>query len=381
MDIQDIFINNIDFIQSANLPKHVKKTALDIAHCRTNAMNGHLYQCPEEHFSVFLRNSCNNRFCPKCQYRNKELWNDATKNLIINTDHYHLVFKLPTFCYPYVTTFYKEFLNLLFEASKKTILKILKLAFDKNVIPGYIMVLHTHGKLNQFHPHIHVLITDGGLDKDNNKWVLSQNNLFDFYQFNSIYKIILKKELLAFYKNHPPIGNSFLDQINSNYKMFAFTSEKISDPYHVIDYFTNSIKGSNIKEQDLNTDDNLVSINNGNISSQLSQKNFIKRYLLHVLPIGTKSIRYFGIYSHKAKNCLNSAKLLFPGSSHLDSITSIHPENLEPQFDYLPYKFCPVCKKHMILIEKTLPFLMPIYVLHTFGDQPPNLELFNSVAA
>ncbi|TGK51818.1 hypothetical protein EHQ11_08160 [Leptospira kanakyensis] len=163
--------------------------------------------------------------------------------------------------------------------------------------------------------------------------------------------------------------------------MFAFTSEKISDPYHVIDYFTKSIKGSNLKEQDLNTDDNLVSINIGNISSQLSQKNFIKRYLLHVLPLGTKSIRYFGIYSHKAKKCLNSAKLLFPGSSNLDSITSIHPENLEHEFDYLPYKFCPICKKHMILIEKTLPFQMPLYVEHTFGDQPPNIEFFNSIAA
>lgn len=381
MDIQDIFINNLEFIHSANLPKHVKKTALDIANCRTNAMNGHLYQCPEKHFSVFLRNSCNNRFCPKCQYRNKTLWNDATKNLIINTDHYHLVFKLPTFCYPYITLFYKEFVNLLFDAAKKTIYKILKLSFNKDIVPGFIMVLHTHGKLNQFHPHIHVLITDGGLDKINNNWVLPQNNLFDFYQFNSIYQVILKKVFLSFYKKHLSLGNSFLENIKSNYKSFAFTSEKISDPYHVIDYFTKTIKGANLNEQDINLEDDIVSINTGNNSTTLSQKNFIKRFLLHVLPVGLKTIRYFGLYSPKAKKCLYSAKEFFHDGKNLDPITSIHPEYLDLEFDFLPYKFCPICKKHMILIEKTLPFQMPLYVGHTFGIDPHNLDLFNYIAA
>ncbi|MCW7498582.1 transposase [Leptospira levettii] len=301
--------------------------------------------------------------------------------MIINTDHYHLVFKLPSFCYPFITAFYKDFVNLLFDASKKTISKILKLSFNKDVIPGFIMVLHTHGKLNQFHPHIHVLITDGGFDKLNHKWILSQNSLFDFYQFNSIFQIILKKELLAFYKNHPSLGISFLDCINSNYKSFAFTSEKINDPYSIIDYFTKTIKGSNINEQNLKFEDDIVSINTGNFSSSLSQKNFIKRFLLHVLPVGLKTIRYFGLYSTKAKNSLAKVKNLFPDELNIYKENTLHPEYFDQQFDFLPYKFCPFCKKHMILIEKTLPFETPFFVLNTFGDDPPNLDFFNSIAA
>lgn len=381
MDIQDIFINNLEFINDSNLPKHVKKTALDIAHCRTNAMSGHLYQCPNKHFSVFIRNSCNNRFCPKCQYRNKSLWNEATKNLILNTHHFHLVFKLPAFCYPFITSFYKDFVNLLFDASKKTIYKILNLSFNKDVLPGFIMVLHTHGKLNQFHPHIHVLITDGGFDKVNHNWVLSQNNLFDFFQFNSIYQIILKKELLSFFKKHSSLGPSFLDSINSNYKSFAFSSEKVSNPYSIIDYFTKSIKGTYLNQQDFDCDDDIVYIHTGKNSTSLSQKNFIKRFLLHILPVGVKTIRYFGLYSSKAKNSLAIAKTLFPDVDSLSQDNLAHPENFDHDFDFLPYKFCPFSRKQMILIEKTLPFDAPFFVLQTFGNEPPNLELFYSMAA
>ncbi|EMY69845.1 transposase zinc-binding domain protein, partial [Leptospira vanthielii serovar Holland str. Waz Holland = ATCC 700522] len=79
-------------------------------------MKGRVYSCPNGHFSIFIRESCNNRSCPTCQSENKREWNSNTKEKVTNSPHYHLVFKLPSFLYPYILSHYKEFIEILFEA-------------------------------------------------------------------------------------------------------------------------------------------------------------------------------------------------------------------------------------------------------------------------
>ncbi|TGL55467.1 transposase [Leptospira ognonensis] len=380
-DIQDVFIHNLDSIKTKRLPKHVIKTALDISHCRTNAMHGHLYQCPTKHFSIFLRNSCNNRLCPKCQDRNKIEWNQKCKNLVLNCSHYHLVFKLPTFRYEHVTTHYKEFINILFASAKKTIDKIIDFSFDEDITTGSIIVLHTHGNLLQLHPHLHVVISDGGLNQSNTKWINSNRNLFNWSDFNSIYNTYLKKELSNFYSKNNDLSSDFYNSIQSIHKSICFFSEKYESPYHWVDYLTKTIKGSSIQNRNISFTDGALSINVYDQSTKFSQDEFIRRFLLHVLPTGTKSIRYYGLYSVKSKDRLSIAKSIQEKEHILNIQDDIHPDLIDENSEFLPYKFCPVCKKRMILVEKTLPYQTPIYILNRFGKDPPGLDFFHKIAA
>jgi hypothetical protein len=380
-DIQDVFIHNLDSIKTKRLPKHVIKTAMDISHCRTHAMHGHLYQCPTKHFSIFLRNSCNNRLCPKCQDRKKIEWNQKCKNLVLNCSHYHLVFKLPTFCYEHVTAHYKEFINILFATAKKTIDKIIDFSFDEDITTGSIIVLHTHGNLLQLHPHLHVVISDGGLNQSNTKWINSNRNLFNWSDFNSIYNKYLKKELSKFYSRNSHISSDFYNNIQSIHKSICFFSEKYESPYHWVDYLTKTIKGSSIQNRNISFTEGALSINVYDQSTKFSQDEFIRRFLLHVLPTGTKSIRYYGLYSVKSKDRLSIAKSIQEKEHILNINDDIHPELIDENSEFLPYKFCPVCKKRMILVEKTLPYHTPIYIMNRFGKDPPGLDFFHKIAA
>ncbi len=380
-DIQDIFIHNLDLIKSKKLPKHVIKTAIDISQCRTDAMHGHLYQCPTGHFSIFLRNSCNNRLCPKCQDKNKVEWNQKTKDLILNCSHYHLVFKLPSFCYEHVTKHYKEFINILFATAKKTIDKIIDFSFDEDISTGSIMVLHTHGSLLQLHPHLHVVISDGGLNQSNTKWINSSKNLFNWSDFNSIYNTYLKKELSKFYIKNNYLSADFFSSIQSIHKSICFISEKYEYPIHLIDYLTKTVKGSSIQNKNISCFNDTLSLKDYDHSTRFSQDEFIRRFLLHVLPSGTKSIRYYGLYSVKAKHRLNIARSLLGLQPIFDIQEDLHPELINENSEFLPYKFCPVCKKRMLLIEKTLPFQTPVYILNRFGKDPPGSVFFTKIAA
>ena len=380
-DIQDVFILNLDRIKEKKLPKHVLRTAIDISHCRTDAMHGHLYQCPTGHFSIFLRNSCNNRLCPKCQHKNKLDWNMMTKNRVLNCSHYHLVFKLPTFCYEHVTTHYKEFINILFATAKKTINKIIDLSFDEKISTGSIMVLHTHGSMLQLHPHLHVLISNGGLNHNNTKWVNSSKNLFNWSDFNSIYNTYLKKELYKFYKKNNYLSSDFFSSIQNIHKSICFISEMYDNPYHIIDYLTKTIKGSSIQNKNFSCVEENLSLNDHNKSTLFSQDEFIRRFLLHVLPTGTKSIRYYGLYSVKANDRLNIARALLDQKPIIQINEDEHTEINNDESDFLPYKFCPICKKRMILIEKSLPYETPIYIIERFGKDPPGSNIYYKIAA
>lgn len=380
-DIQDVFIQNLDLIKAKKLPKHVLKTAIDISHCRTNAMHGHLYQCPTEHFSIFLRNSCNNRLCPKCQDKHKMEWNQKSKNLVLNCSHYHLVFKLPTFCYEHVTNHYKDFVNILFAIAKKTIAKIIDFSFDEDITTGSIMVLHTHGSLLQLHPHLHVLISDGGINQANTKWIESNKNLFNWSDFNSIYNTYLKKELSKFYMKNKSLSAEFFSSIQAIHKSICFISEKYETPFHLIDYLTKTVKGSSIQNRNIYCSDDTLSLKDQDHSTQFTQEEFIRRFLLHVLPTGTKSIRYHGIYSVKSRSRLNIAKSILNQAPILNVNEHLHPDFIDDSSEFLPYKFCPVCKKRMVLIEKSLPYETPLYILNRFGKDPPGLDFFNKIAA
>lgn len=381
-DIQDIFFDNLQYIKDSNLPKHVIHTAEDIANCRTNAMHGHVYQCPKKHFTAILRNSCNNRNCPKCQNHHKFKWMKDTKKMALNTPHYHLVLKLPSFCNPYFLKNYRQFVNILFVAGKKTVEKIIRYSDYNNSLPGIIMALHTYGEHNELHPHLHIIMTAGGIDTKG-KWVEYDTTLFHSKSFPSFYTSIIRKELGRYAKDHADLQNDFILNTKNIHTMDIFVSEKYSTPDHIINYLANTIRGTSIQNKHiLNASSGIVKYKTkSNDKSELSEQEFIRRYLIHVLPWNQKSIRYAGLYSSSSRKRLGIAKSLFPESDCKPEI--IEDETLtENESEFInPYKICPVCKKKMLQIEKVLPYKVPLFIIAKFGKDPPIEELFIKRAA
>ena len=383
-DFQQIIHAKLLDIKSSNVPEHVKKVIEKVTFCRTNAMTGRLYSCPKGHMSVFIRESCNNRSCPSCQHVKKEEWKTKTKELVLNSHHHHIVFKLPTFCYPYVTKYYKEFIGILFRSSTKTIEKILKYSKYEQSTPGVISILHTHGDEYQVHPHIHMLLSGVGYDKDNEKIVHMSESLFNLEDFQSVYLSILKKELHELYRKKPEIGELFHKQIIGMREQKIFLSRRYDTAEYVIEYLSRTIKGNGINLSELNqiSKDRIEIRKKGN-SCSLEINEFIRRYMLHILPPNTKSVRYMGLYSSSNRENLKKAKKLLKREE--DSTSEIENLDIEeteiPEEKYPIHKFCPICKSRMELVEEVDPYEIPRIVRLKFGKDPPVEDLFRRLVA
>jgi len=384
-EFQQLIYNRLDKIDESNLPKHVKDVANKVALCRTNAMPGRLYSCPNGHFSIFYRESCNSRACPTCQYENKQNWNSNTKELVLDVPHYHIVFKLPSFCYPYFTKFYKQFIHILFNTSSQAILSILKYSQYKNTTPGFISVLHTHGDELQLHPHLHMILSSVTFDKKNNRIFHINESLFNINDFQDFYLNLLKNELLKLYIKFPDIGELFLKQVRNIKEQRIFLSQRYDSANHLIDYLTKTIKGSGINLNELDKDLDHIIINRKESSTSIKEDEFIRRYLLHILPPYTKSIRYMGFYSTASRSTLKEINFLL-AEERIMLFDELYDSDFnlkkEQDFDKLePHKFCPLCKSRMILAEEVDEYKAPSILRIKFGKDPPLEDLFKRLIA
>ncbi|PJZ86722.1 IS91 family transposase [Leptospira levettii] len=380
-EFQQVLYKQIDKIQASNLPSHVKKVVSAVSLCRTNAMKGRVYSCPNGHFSVFMRESCNNRSCPTCQSENKRIWNINTKKKVTNSPHYHLVFKLPAFLYPYILTHYKDFIEILFEASSKTIHTLIKYSFDLTPTPAFISVLHTHGDQYQLHPHIHVILNSITLSKKQDKLLFLDETLFKLDNFNSVYNHFLKKELINLYKMNPELGIQFKENINNFHNENIFISNKYDSPFPIIDYLSKTIKGNAL---DLNQVDFLINgstqIHKKDKTFSFSNDEFVNRYIKHIIPQNFKSIRYSGFYSSASKEKYLIVNSLYNQNPKFGIITNDLDLNSEDD-SHKFHKACPICNQRMILLQEVDEFMVPDIVYIKFGKDPPIEDLFTKLVA
>ena len=134
-----------------------------IGDCRTAALGGHVKACRCGHLQKVWYNSCKHRSCPQCAFLEIEKWLYRQKQRLLNCDHYHVVFTVPAELNDIWGLNRKQFANLLFTSVRDSLLKLLADPKYLGARPGLIMALHTWGKTLIVHPHIHCLVTGGGL--------------------------------------------------------------------------------------------------------------------------------------------------------------------------------------------------------------------------
>src|SRR6201997_4947673 len=162
--LQEIFCTSYpDYERTHPLPSHVRRAARAIMQCRTAALGGHVQACPDGHVSRVWYNSCRHRSCPQCAYLQTERWLALQRARLLACDPYHVIFTLPHDLNPLWLANVPVMTPLLFQAVRDTLGTLLADPTYLGAQPGILAALHTWSQTLVLHPHLHCLVTGGGL--------------------------------------------------------------------------------------------------------------------------------------------------------------------------------------------------------------------------
>ena len=307
--------------------RHVHKLAVRhlramraIEICRTAELGGHKDQCDHCGRLRISYNSCRNRHCPKCQGLDKERWLEARKEDILPTHYFHVVFTLPEALRALCLRNQAVAYLMLFRAASETLKELTNDPKHLGAEVGFIVVLHTWSQTLIDHPHVHCIVTGGGLSPDGLRWIACKKDFFlpekvlsRLFEgkFLAHLKEAYKKEKLVFPGKiaHLKEKNAFKVLLNELYNMewVVDCRPPFGNAEMVMDYlgrYTHRVAISN---------ERLVKLEDGKVSFRyrdrkdndsvklmtLDASEFIRRFLLHILPDGFVKIRHYGILSNR----------------------------------------------------------------------------------
>ncbi len=322
-EVADVFRRYGDEYKSKYpITEEQRKVMAAISVCRTAELGGHSEVC--DHCAALRNsyNSCRNRHCPKCQTMTKEEWLEKRKQELLPCGYFHMVFTIPHDLNPLIMSERKKFLSLLFRAVRNTVLSF---AADPQWKlegkPGLLTILHTWSQTLIDHFHIHCLIPAGVLSFDGRRWNPSGDKYL--FRVQSLAKEF-KKQYLSLIIEHldlerNPPNSKILMQKAREKSWIIYAKKPFAGPEQVLEYlgrYTHRIAISNHR---------LKSIDNGQVTftykdrqnnkqkeMTLSCLEFIRRFLLHVLPSRFMKIRYYGFLANmcKAKSILLIRRLI-----------------------------------------------------------------------
>jgi hypothetical protein len=351
-------------------------TAIEL--CRTAALGGHVEQCDQCGHQRISYCSCRNRHCPKCQSLARAQWLDDRRAELLATQYFHVVLTLPeaiaNIAYQNKAVVY----GILFRAASETLQTIAADPKHLGAEIGFFAVLHTWGQNLLFHPHLHCVVTGGGLAPDGNRWiacrpgfflpvpVLSQlfrrlfltylQNAFDAGKLRFFSSLEPLQERRAFCRYLAPLRRA---------PWVVYAKPPFAGPEQVLEYvgrYTHRVAISNNRLRDIDDGNVRFTWKDYRHHDQikvmtLSADEFIRRFLLHVLPAGFHRIRYYGLLGnrHRAEKLACCRRLL--------GMTLSEPAPRQEQQDYRaryeeltgnPLTQCPVCHEGRMIIIETL---------------------------
>ena len=307
------------YTKKHKLSKEQWKVYNAIISCQTQALGIHIItceECGEQHIAL---NSCRNRHCPNCQAYAKEQWIEKESSNILECPYFHVVTTVPSELNEIFLYNQKTCYDILFKATSESILALAK---DKKWLGakvGITSVLHTWGQTIEYHPHIHSIVTGGGLQ--NNKWVECQKEyLFKVQVLSSLYRgkflAMLKEADLKFPKDKEYLKdkynfNKFLEPLYEK-NWITYIEPPKGKPENVIEYigrYSFRVAISNERIKDVSNGKVTFEYkdykDNGKIKEMtITAEEFIRRFLLHVLPEKFTKIRHYGLLSNRNKKSI-----------------------------------------------------------------------------
>ena len=350
----------------------------DLAECRTAALGGHLKRCELCAHEVPVYNSCRNRHCPKCQGAARAAWLEAREGEVLDVEYFHVVFTLPHELAPLALQNRRTVYGMLFRAASETLLTLGRDPKHLGAELGCLALLHTWGQNLLAHPHLHCVVPGGGLSFDGERWVSCRDGFFLPVRvlsrlFRGKFLTQLQRAFdhneLEFHGrlrdlNHPKAWEAWLEPLR-NEEWVVYARPPFGGPQQVLKYlarYTHRVAISN--QRLLSVDDGKVTFRwkdyaNGDRqrTMTLDAGEFLRRFLLHVLPKGFMRVRYYGFLANRNRaEKLDRVRILlgqpsvFTTSEPSDEASAKDASDDEP-LDTLD--LCPACKKgRLILIAK-----------------------------
>lgn len=355
-----------------------KRVLRNIADCRTAALGGHKTKCNECGHEEIAYNSCRNRHCPKCQAAARAQWLEARAAELLPVPYFHVVFTLPQSMAAIALQNKRVVYGILFRAASKTLLQIAADPKHLGAQIGFLAVLHTWGQNLMHHPHLYCVVPGGGLSSDGSMWVPCRKHFFLPVRilsrvfrgkFMALIREAYRRGKLAFHGKLAGLSQSgrFEQDLNTaaNHEWVVYAKRPFGGPEQVLKYlarYTHRVAISNSR---------LISMEDGKVTFRwkdytegnekttmtLDGAEFIRRFLLHVLPPGFMRIRHFGFLANRSRQtklelCRQAlaVKRSPPAKPSIDANDAAEPR--EKQYDGA---LCPACKKGELVIIELLP--------------------------
>jgi len=312
-----------DDSRQKKLPLSYLKVIDKLVTCRTAALGGHAQYCENHHLCGVWYNSCKHRFCPQCRGMATEEWLQNTKNILLDCPHHHIIFTLPeelNVLWRYNKTVMTD---SLFKAAQHTLLQFAKDPKYLNAMPAMLCALHTWGRSLSLHPHIHALISHGGIN-NYGEWVAPKKDcLFPQKPLMMVFRGKLLADIRQamqhsqwiFPPNHNETHiNNLLNKLGRN-PWVVHCCERYEYANGVVKYLSRYVKSGPVKlSQVRRTGEKKVSFHYFSHQSQrhqvltLDTNTFVRRLIQHTPIKGKPTIRYCGLYNSAARGKLNIAR-------------------------------------------------------------------------
>ena len=345
-----------------------------IERCRTVALGGHVARCEDCAHTVIAYNSCRNRHCPKCQGAAAKQWLAEREAELLPVPYFHVVFTLPAPVANIACQNKAVIYDLLFKVAAETTLTIAADPKHLGARIGLTAVLHTWGSAMTHHPHLHMIVPGGGLSKNGKRWIACRPTFFlPVRVLSRLFRRLFLKMLaaahaagrLAFFGEHAALANTaaFAASLTPLRKAewVVYAKKPFGGPQAVLAYlarYTHRVAIANSR---------LISADQTGVTFKwkdyriegpgryktmtLPAPEFIRRFLIHVLPKGLHRIRHYGLFANGKNRAANIARarqlLAVPQST---AQLNIDPDAESDQPGALP-KPCPCCGGRMFIIE------------------------------
>ncbi len=369
LEVADIFRDHGAAWRKANAG-HVSlgqlKVMSAIERCRTAALGGHVARCEKCSHTVIAYNSCRNRHCPKCQGAAAKEWLAEREAELLPVPYFHVAFTLPgriaDIAHQNKTVIY----NLLFKAAAEAALTIAADPQHLGARIGITAVLHTWGSAMTHHPHLHMIVPGGGISLDGSRWIACKPNFFlpvrvlsRLFRRLFLDMLVTAHKALAFFGDHAALSGkkafaAFLASLRK-VEWVVYAKEPFGGPQAVLAYlsrYTHRVAISNRRLISVDATGVTFKWNDYRIDGPgryktmtLPTNEFIRRFLMHVLPKGLHRIRHYGLFANGSRvaNIAHTRALLAVPSTPPETDASDQPPTLA--------KPCPCCGGRMIIIE------------------------------
>ncbi|MBN2882259.1 MAG: transposase [Clostridia bacterium] len=324
--------------RSFKLDAKQKRSLQNMRECKTTRYGGRVVQCTKCGTIATVYNSCNQRGCPICYKANQKRWEDKVLTSVLNVNHFHLVISIPQVFTGVWLRNKKDFMNAFFECVKRAINNISKYY---GITPGCIAVFQTHGKGMSYKPHIHCVLSDGGLT-GNGDWM--PLGTISYTRITDVIKEYLVKELQRKHIQDIPEQKDINDR---EWNVYATYYQ--GNVQKIIGYLAHAAKGVviNLNQELVENEEkgtfSYIERHAGKETRiELDKELFVSRYMNHIPVPHTVTVRNYGLYSNQYSDKLEKLQKIFPMEIEMEEAECVD--------------HCPICHAAMEIIMTLEPY-------------------------